>query len=280
MNYFVIQCYGKERILREAKFCVLSLLKFIKGDSGYKIILYTDNAPFFNDISEYVVCEPMTPQMVQEWKGEHNFIHRVKVKMLMQFAQKYEGKFIYLDSDTWFKNHPQPLFDLIDDSNALLHLPEAQLKSNANPIIKKIHRFVKGKEFTIGGGEKVSIPAAYYMWNAGVIGLQTPVMPLLERVLQLTDAMLAQYQKHVMEQLAFSYFLQKEYTPHRSDAIIEHYWPYCNAAEQPLQTLFEGLEGKPLDEKIIAVTTFDWGFTLQTQKKKGFFGKLIAKLKL
>ena len=209
MNYFVIQCYGKERILREAKFCVLSLLKFIKSDSGYTIILYTDNAPYFSDISQYVVCEPMTPEMVQEWKGEHNFIHRVKVKMLMQFAQKYEGKFIYLDSDTWFKSHPQPLFDLIDDSNALLHLPEAQLKSNANPIIKKIHRFVEGKEFAINGGEKVSIPAEYYMWNAGVIGLQTPVMPLLERVLQLTDAMLAQYQKHVMEQLAFSYFLQK-----------------------------------------------------------------------
>lgn len=278
MNYFVIQCYGKERILREAKYCVLSLLKYIKGDDRYSIVLYTDNAAFFSDISQYVVCEPMTPAMVQEWKGEHNFVHRVKVKMLMQFAQKYEGKFIYLDSDTWFKSHPQPLFDLIDEKNALLHLPEAQLKSKANPIIEKINRFVKGREFVLSNS-KETIPTEYYMWNAGVIGLQTPVMPLLDKVLELTDAMLAQYQKHVMEQLAFSYFLQKEYTPHRSDEEIEHYWPFCNAAEIPMQNLFAQLEGKTIDEKIDAVTTFDWSFTQQTQKKKGLMGKLMAKLK-
>lgn len=275
MNYFVIQCYGKERILREAKFCVLSLLRYIQGQEGYKIVLYTDNPAFFEDIKEFVVCEPLPPETVQQWKGEHNFVHRVKIQMLLDFASKYSGKFIYLDSDTWFKQSPAELFTQIDDSNTLMHLPEAQLKSNANPIIKKIHRFVKANTFTLTNGEKVNIPAEYFMWNAGVIGLHTDARPVMEKVLQLTDAMLAAYQKHVMEQLAFSYFLQKEFTTRRSDDVIEHYWPYCAVAEQPMIELFTGIEGQTMANKIAAVAGFDWSFTAEKSVKKNFWQRLF-----
>lgn len=273
MNYFVIQCYGKERILREAKYCVLSLLKFIKGKLGYKIVLYTDNAPFFEDIKDYVVFEPLLPETVQLWKGAQNFVHRVKIMMLLDFVGKYEGKFIYLDSDTWFEQSPEGLFDLIDSQNALLHLPEAQLKSNANPIIKKIHRFVKNNSFTIARGEKINIPTEYYMWNAGVIGLPTSAKPVIEKVLQLTDAMLAAYQKHVMEQLAFSYFLQKEFTTHRCDDTIEHYWQHCAAAEEPMKDLFARIEPMNIDDKINALQSFVWDFP-SPKKEKGFWNKI------
>lgn len=273
MNYFVIQCYGKERILREAKYCVLSLLKFIKDKPGYKIVLYTDNAPFFEDIKEYVVFEPLLPKTVQEWKGPQNFVHRVKIMMLLDFAAKYEGKFIYLDSDTWFKQSPEKLFDLIDSQNALLHLPEAQLKSNANPIIKKIHWFVKNNSFTLARGEKINIPTEYYMWNAGVIGLPTSAKYVIEKVLQLTDAMLAAYQKHVMEQLAFSYFLQKEFTTHRCDNTIEHYWQYCAAAEEPMKDFFARIEPMGIDDKINALQSFVWDFP-SPKKEKGFWKKI------
>lgn len=275
MNYFVIQCYGKERILREAKFCVLSLLRYIQGQEGYKIVLYTDNPAFFEDIKEFVVCEPLPPETVLQWKGEHNFVHRVKIQMLLDFASKYSGKFIYLDSDTWFKQSPAELFTQIDDSNALMHLPEAQLKSNANPIIKKIHRFVKANTFTLTNGEKVNIPAEYFMWNAGVIGLHTDARPVMEKVLHLTDAMLAAYQKHVMEQLAFSYFLQKEFTTRRCDDVIEHYWPYCAVAEQPMIELFTSIEGQTMANKIAAVAGFDWSFTAEKPVKKSFWQRLF-----
>jgi hypothetical protein len=278
MNYFVIQCYGKERILREAKFCVLSLLQFIKGNANYKIVLYTDNPAFFDDINQYVICEPLLPETAQQWKGEHNFVHRVKIMMLLNFTAKYEGKLIYLDSDTWFKTSPEELFAKVDNQNALMHLPEAQLKSNANPIIKKIHHFVKANTFALANGDKVTIPADYYMWNAGVIGLTTQARPIIEKVLQLTDAMLAAYQKHVMEQLAFSYFLQKEFTAHRCDDAIEHYWPYCAIAEQPMVNLFTGLENQSVDDKIKAVAQFDWSFTKTLPTKNGFWKKLKKKL--
>ena len=276
MNYFVIQCYGKERILREAKFCVLSLLKFIKDDANYSIVLYTDNNAFFDDIKDHVVFEPMLPEMVQQWKGEHNFVHRVKVMMLLDFVSKYEGKFLYLDSDTWFKKSPQQLFETIDGDNALLHLPEAQLKSNANPIIKKMHRFVKANTFTLDNGEEVKIPAEYFMWNAGVIGLPTQTKPVIEKVLELTDKMLLAYQKHVMEQLAFSYFLQKEFTPHRCDDVIEHYWQFCTIAEEPMKEFFASIENKSIDAKIQAVHSFNWQ-TILSYKKPNFWQKILKK---
>lgn len=277
MNYFVIQCYGKERILREAKFCVLSLLKFIKEDANYKIVLYTDNNSFFDDIRDHVVFEPMLPEMVQQWKGEHNFVHRVKVMMLIDFVSKYKGKFLYLDSDTWFKKSPQQLFETIDESNAVMHLPEAQLKSNANPVIKKIHRFVKANTFTLDNGETVKIPVEYSMWNAGVIGLTTQAKPIIERVLELTDKMLLAYQKHVMEQLAFSYYLQKDFTTHRSDDTIEHYWHFCNIAEEPILDFFDSIEGKSIDAKIQAVQNFNWQ-PISSYTKPNFWQKLKNKL--
>lgn len=269
MNYFVIQCYGKERILREAKFCVLSLLKFIKGDSNYKIILYTDNRDFFNDINQYVSFEPLTAEMVQQWKGKHNFVHRVKIKMLLDFMGKYSGKFIYLDSDTWFTASPENLFHLIDNKNALMHLPEARLDSKANPIIKKMHRFVNSNTFKLSDGSGIKIPGSYFMWNAGVIGLETAAKPIVEKVLELTDAMLDAYQKHVMEQLAFSYFLQHKYTVHRTDDVIAHYWQYCTPAEQPMKELLEGSKNKPVDERIKAVHSFNWKDIKLPEKERG-----------
>lgn len=279
MNYFVIQCYGKERILREAKFCALSLLKFIKDDANYSIILYTDNNVFFDDIKDHVVFEPMLPDMVQQWKGEHNFVHRVKVMMLLDFVGKYDGKFLYLDSDIWFKKSPQQLFGTIDGDNAVLHLPEAQLKSNANPIIKKIHRFVKTNSFIFDNGEEVKIPVDYSMWNAGVIGLTTQAKPVIEKVLELTDKMLLAYQKHVMEQLAFSYYLQKEFTPHRCDDVIEHYWQFCKIAEEPLKDFFDSIENKSIDAKIQAVHSFNW-LPILSYKKPSFWQKIKRKANL
>lgn len=279
MNYFVIQCYGKERILREAKFCVFSLLKFIKGDANYSIVLYTDNNSFFEDIKDHVVFEPMLPEMVQLWKGEHNFVHRVKVMMLLDFVSKYNGKFLYLDSDTWFKKSPQQLFDTISTDDALLHLPEAQLKSNANPIIKKMHRFVKANTFNLSNGEEVKIPIEYSMWNAGAIGLPATAKTTIEKVLELTDKMLLVYQKHVMEQLAFSYFLQKEFTPHRSDDVIEHYWRFCSIAEEPMIDFFASIETKSIDAKIQAVHSFNWQ-SINDYKEPNFWQKLKRKANL
>ncbi len=279
MNYFVIQCYGRESTLREAKFCVLSVLKFIKDDDNYTIVLYTDSPLFFEDIKEYVLFEPMPPETVQQWKGKHNFIHRVKVMMLLDFVSKYEGKFLYLDSDTWFKKSPQQLFDIIDGNNAVLHLPEAPFKSNANPIIKKIHRFIKAHSFTLNSGEQVKIPTNYFMWNAGVIGLPTQAKPVIEKVLQLTDEMLLAYQKHVMEQLAFSYYLQKEFIPHRSDDTIEHYWQFCGSAEKHIAEFFNSVEGKSIDAKIQAVHSFNWQ-PIINYKKPNFWQKLKRKANL
>ena len=277
MNYFVIQCYGKERILREAKFCVLSLLKFIKGDNNFKIILYTDNRDFFKDINEYVSFEQLTAEMVQAWKGRHNFVHRVKIKMLLDFAGKYNGKFIYLDSDTWFTASPEKLFDLIDNKNALMHQSEARLDSKANPIIKKVHRFVKNNTFKISHGSEIKVPGNYFMWNAGVIGLETAAKPTVEKVLELTDAMLDAYQKHVMEQLAFSYFLQHEFSVHRTDDVIAHYWQYCTPAEEPMKELLIRSENKPVEERIDAVHSFNWKDIKLPEKKKGL-RKIIKRI--
>jgi hypothetical protein len=76
INHFLIyQAYGKEEIKQECLFSLLSL--------------------------RYHASEAFLEKL-QDWRGSIDFVHRVKIKILQDAAQKYEGKFIYLDTDTYF----------------------------------------------------------------------------------------------------------------------------------------------------------------------------------
>ena len=104
-----------------------------------------------------------------------------------------------------------------------MHCNEGTLESKANPILKKIHNFIKNKSFDVSG-EKTIIPTYTEMWNAGVIGLNSNQSYLLPKILKITDLLYASYPKHVMEQLAFSYYIQSRGAINSAQESIVHYW--------------------------------------------------------
>ena len=85
------------------------------------------------------------------------------------------------------------------------------------------------------------------MWNAGVIGMNSSQKNLLDTILWLSDVMYEKYQKHVMEQLAFSYCLQTNHTIKPTDYAIYHYW-FFKEFRTVLEKFFNEHQGKSLQE--------------------------------
>lgn len=225
-RFFVYQAYGKVEILQQTMFSVVSLLSYVRqaGDCG--IVIYTDQKSYFTKaLGElpFVSYEDLNAEKIAQWKGQIQFVHRLKIEMLLDAVQKYPGRLIYLDGDTYFLSDPRVLFEKINDGMTLMHLPEGKISILRDPLSKKLRKFLRRESFQLDG-KKYVISPDLTMWNAGVIGYSSSHRPLLKQILELTDQTYTKYQKHVMEQMSVSEVLQKHTAVHRTDETIYHYW--------------------------------------------------------
>ncbi len=250
MNYLLYQAYGKQDIINEAILSILSLVRLVPVlPHGFSIVVYTDNSSAFEKILGHslpVLYVKINDRQVSEWRGKIDFVHRVKIEILRDFLSMHKGNLLYLDSDTWFLENPFSLFDLIGEGRLLMHTCEGRIDSGKNPIFKKVQRFISANIFEVAG-EKLKIPPASYMWNAGVIGFNSGKIEILEKVLQLTDEMYARYPKHVMEQFAFSWYFQNGQSIVAAENTIYHYWDF-KEYRQHIAGFLEENKGRKINE--------------------------------
>jgi hypothetical protein len=226
LNIFVYQAYGKIEILQQTLLSVLSLLSSSNGRNDFQILVYTDKKEYFQEFlseSTQILYENLSLDRISQWKGQIQFVHRLKIEMLLHASQARQGRFIYLDGDTYFLSDPMMLFERIDQKNTVMHLPEGKVCELKDPLSKKLRKFLQREHFVLEG-TIYNITADVIMWNAGVIGFDASHRALLQQILDLTDQTFGKYQKHVMEQLSVSEILQKNTKVHRSDDVIYHYW--------------------------------------------------------
>lgn len=225
MNYIVYQAYGSKDILNEVIYSIASVLKQSERFS-YQIIIYTDSKEYLKKhLPSIIVYEDINSQIIRSWRGDIDFVHRVKIMMLKDFCNKYKGNLLYLDTDTVFTSPPDQVFQAIDNGQLVMHLNEGLISNAKNPLFKKIFRTIKSKTYHIEGKE-IKISSSQEMWNAGVLGFSSEKAYFLNGVLELTDCLYRQYPKHVMEQLAFSYVFSSHGKLVPSDQFIFHYWNY------------------------------------------------------
>lgn len=239
-NFIVYQAYGHSAILQEALLSIASATRFRTGASEFRIVVYTDSVSYLKSfLPDFVHFVEMPTAVWEEWKGPKRFVHRAKIQMLAHFIAHHQGNVLYCDTDTYFTQSPQALFDSIASGNLLMHMDEGRLQGSENAVFRKLERFLQKYE-----GE--SIPSSTHMWNAGVLGFPTSEAALLKEVSQLSDKLYDAYPKHVMEQLAFSfYFQQRELRA--CEGSIFHYWDFKEYREV-LGRFFESQKGKPFTE--------------------------------
>ena len=220
-DYLIYQAYGSPAILDE---CLFSILSYLRQPTAATILVYTDNAAYLQailgDLRE-VVYVPIEPEQWQAWRGEIDFVHRVKVEVLRHAAAHYAGQLLYVDTDTVFLKSPEALFAALAQGERVMHLAEGRL-GDGNTLNRKINRALRPLASQLPPA--VTIGPATRMYNAGVLGLRSTDATLLNEVLALTEQLYHYYPKHVMEQLAFSVIWAREGMVREATPWVYHYW--------------------------------------------------------
>jgi hypothetical protein len=220
-NYLLYQAYGSPDILNEALFSILS---YLRQPGNATVLVYTDNPAHFQAVlgeRPSVAYEYMEPAQWRAWRGDIDFVHRVKIMVLQHAAAHYAGNLLYADTDTVFTRSPAEVFALIGQGQRFMHVSEGRL-DNGNSLNRKINRVLQAKDTPalVGG----SISPGTCMYNAGVLGLRSTDAPLLAQVLALTEQLHRLYPKHVMEQLAFSVVWARQGLVREAAPWVYHYW--------------------------------------------------------
>lgn len=146
--------------------------------------------------------------------------------LLLDLCQRTTGYIIYTDTDVVFKLSPTSLFEGIAQGKHFMHTCEGLMSPGANLILRKAHRYFMAKKSLVSPVIPAYFSKSMSMWNAGVLGFRSEDIQLLQKALQLTDSLYADYRKHIVEQFAFSYVLQEAGQLYAAEHCIHHYWNF------------------------------------------------------
>ncbi|WP_089938950.1 hypothetical protein [Candidatus Entotheonella palauensis] len=248
-NYLVYQAYGSIDILHECIYSVLSFYKY-NSDSDIHIIIYTDSRPYLQSyLGQAISYQDIEQSQIDFWKGEIDFIHRVKIKILQDFISRYEGNLLYTDTDTIFRSDISNIYKNIADDKLYMHQNEGRIGHEDNTMMRKVNRFFKSNVIT----ERIDIsPAAITnlsMYNAGVLGFHTDQKHILSKSLIFTDEIYPMFPRHIVEQLAFSLYMQTSGPLHEAREQIFHYWNF-KEFRIILKDFFEKYNNMPIESLI------------------------------
>jgi hypothetical protein len=233
-NHLVFQCYGKDVVFHECALALLSLCRVHDQDAlkNIQVHIYTDRPEWFDrlridGLALHLIT--MDSATIQSWRGKIDFVHRVKVAMLMDFSQQHEGNILYCDDDVIFTRTLAPVFKQMDAGNLFMHVMEGRISNGANPMLIKLDRFLKKSH--LSSSPPLSTLRHVDMWNAGVLGFTTRQSEILGHVLSFTDHVYPHFPKHIVEQFAFSVFFQQSGSVKTASPYVLHYWNLKEARE-------------------------------------------------
>lgn len=227
-SYIVLQAYGNKSILQECVFALLSLSRNNPENtlSNLEVWIYTDQPDFFKEFKDIpfpVFCREMNQELIRDWKGATDFVHRVKIEILRDFVKNRNGQVLYLDTDICFAMPVFPLFENIRKGEKYMHVMEGKVHESPNIVFRKLSGFLKSHSLNVEN-QTVTIPPDVAMWNAGVLGFHTNEKALLEKILLFTDKLHSLFPKHIAEQFAFSLYFQTSGKILTAHPYIYHYW--------------------------------------------------------
>jgi hypothetical protein len=227
----LIQSFGRENEYRRAVLAILSYFAYT-SQPDTKVILFTDNPAWFHPyLKPYPVhYELLTAERIKAFRGEIDFLHRMKIAEIEVGFDVAGGNLLYADSDTFFTADPSPYMYRLSERLSFMHLREYMFKDLWNipmPAATTFHEFValiENQAFTLDNESEFRINPHEYSWNAGVIMLHASHKRFLKDVYALTDQFYPPTRNHASEQYAFSVILNRNTELHPCEAVIYHYW--------------------------------------------------------
>lgn len=225
MNYIVFLCYGYERVFHECAYALLSLCRLYDADElkDHEIWIYTDKPEWFREFKDCPLnlhYREVNNDLIKQWRGDINFVHRVKIETLKDLVSTKSGNVLYIDTDIVFTHRIEKLFAGIAEGKLYMHICESKVSDKANPVLRKLSNYLTGAQLQLNGKPLNDMA----MWNAGVLGFNTKHKALLDEVLTFTDREYPKFPKHVVEQFAFSVYFQDKGDVKAAAPYIFHYW--------------------------------------------------------
>lgn len=234
-------CYGAEQICRQAIFSILSLLRVTgEGPRDFRLIVYCDRPDLFERLPVEVVEIDTTT--LDLWLDGSDYVHRRKTCAVLAALERFGGKVIFVDTDTYFTRSPMPLFDRVGPGRACFHILEGFIRSTATTPDRALVRQLEDGEHRLASGKPVVVDARTPMWNTGVVGVDAADIALVREALALSDAIWAAADPEGMdgkkihhgEQFAMGFAFRDCLLGEAADRVY-HYWPW------PMKAAFNGL---------------------------------------
>jgi hypothetical protein len=226
--------FGEGRHVDELHFSILSAARFLKADSDWRIVLYTDRSePFAQLPVEPVLIDGET---VASWIGPHHYVWRTKIKVIAgALASPGTSRCVYVDGDTYFLRSPAALFSRVAPGKSLLHLREGWPPP---PEVAAVDHVLRDLQPVDTSGAPWRFGSDRASWNAGVVGLHGDDAHLCREVEHLTDQLLEHGfgdLSHTSEQVAFTVCLDQRTTLRPAHDVVMHYW------DEDLRQPFQGV---------------------------------------
>jgi len=220
-NTLVYLIYGRGTHHDEAVYSMLSALDWIRQTpDDYRVVAYTDDPAALNPLP--VQVEHIGPAILSDWHGPQRFNHRAKIAVARHALERFGGRMLLCDSDTWFVRHPGKAFARIGRGRSLLHVAEYRL---GDRCARTLAESLAGHAFHDRSRARWVIGAPTVMFNSGAVGLHEADLAVLDEVLHLTDQIYAHVRLPTVEQLAFSVCLPRFTRVRQCYDVIHHYWP-------------------------------------------------------
>ena len=229
--------YGSPDLHAEAVYSLLSYYKV--AQSAVQVLIYTDAAAAFEQVlgaQPGVYYPAVTPEEWQRWRGSSNKVYLLKIGVLTHAAQHYPGNLLFVDTDTIWQVDPAPLFAQLERGLFVMHVSEGKL-ATGNELSRKIYRRLKGRVFVVAQ-RRLTLDSTTVLYNSGLLGLSSDLAGQLPQVVQLADQLYAAYNKHMMEQLAFSMWFAGAGEIAEAAPYVLHYWN-LKAARPLLTSIFQ-----------------------------------------
>ena len=128
MNLLYLTFGNIPTIHLQTAFSAYSFLNQQQAVDSLNII--TDNVDFYKHLSPYVNIIGVTQNELTEWKGEHQFFWRIKIKAIEKICHLYPGEAVlYLDTDTFLFGDANLINQGLASGRAYMHDNEGTLSS-------------------------------------------------------------------------------------------------------------------------------------------------------
>lgn len=253
INYLV---FGNQLLnYTQAAFSMLSFLS--QKEETDTIAVVTDHPEKFNMLKDKINVLAIDDQTLQEWRGEHDFFWRIKIKALEFVSEKFKNQdVLYLDGDTFLFGSLKRIKDELSKGNNLMHIKEYKLSESKYKTNRLMWRQIKNKKY-LG----IEITKDSYMWNAGAIGIPKENLQSIDTSLRICDQMCAEgVTRRLIEQFAFSLALNQPSKLVALENEIGHYWGNKERWTCIINDFFNNclMECIPLERQITKVAEFDF----------------------